>query len=171
MFLYSLGIRVAVPKKPKKGKIGKVYYSVLHIDEDDELEIIKTHYLVIPVSLDVPEQLAFIRTNFLAVIMQYDIKLAGLRVTEFIAGQVIPHRVHIEGVFQELFANSSIENYELLSVVKFAKLLQIPVTDIKACIKDGDSFMDIENWSSYQVEERESIIAATSMFQVGGVEC
>lgn len=49
----------------------------------------KSSYLNIPVALEVPKQLAFIRTNFLAIITQNDIKRAGLRITEAIAKKPI----------------------------------------------------------------------------------
>ncbi|MGD6831416.1 hypothetical protein ACQCT5_04605 [Sutcliffiella halmapala] len=163
--MYSLGVRVSVPQKLKKGAI---YYSVIRSADDGELEIVKTHFLVIPTSLDVPEQLAFIRSNFLAIIMQYNIKLAGLRVTETIAGSPIVYRMHIEGVFQELFANSSVEKYALLTMAHFSRLLQMPIADVKSCIKEKNVFGEIDDWLSYKTEERECIVAATSMFQIGG---
>lgn len=161
--MYSIGIRVAVPKKSKKGRI---YYSVLNAT-GDEIEIVKTNYLVIPAALDVPEQLAYIRTNILSLIMKYDIKLAGLRITESIAGSIINYRFHIEGVLQELFANSSIHKYSLLNMVSFSSLLGIPVADVKACIKEKEIFGEIDDWLSYKIEERECIVAATSMLQMG----
>ncbi|MFJ7680332.1 hypothetical protein ACIQXQ_20095 [Peribacillus sp. NPDC097198] len=166
--MYSLGIRVSVPEKLKKGKI---FYAVVKLDDNSELEIIKSHYLVIPSALEVPEQLAFIRTNFLAIVMQYNIKLAGLRVTETVAKNQIVFRMHIEGVFQELFANSSIEKYDLLNIVKMAGLLEMKREDIKSCIQEKDIFLEIENWLSYKKEERECIIAATSMLQMEVASC
>jgi hypothetical protein len=163
--MYSIGIRVFA----QKDKHGKIYYAIIK-HEKEELEIIRSSYLNIPVALDVPEQLAFVRTNFLAIITQYNIQRAGLRITETIARNPIVYRMNIEGVIQELFANSSIEKYGLVNIAKMSRTLSIPTENIKRYIDKKDTFegFDTEEWESYKTEQRECIITAlTVLFQKG----
>ncbi|PEO54216.1 hypothetical protein [Bacillus wiedmannii] len=162
--MYSIGIRVFA----QKDKPGKIYYAVIKKHEDEELELIKSSYLNIPVALAVPEQLAFIRTNFLALITQYDIKKAGLRITETIARKPLVYRMNIEGVLQELFANSSIEEYGLINIARMSKALSIPMQNIKLYIEKKEILdgFEKEEWESFKTEERECIITAlTVLFQ------
>jgi hypothetical protein len=152
---------------PKKGNKGTIYFAVVNHSEEN-IDILAVNQLNIPISLEVPEQLAFIRTNFLAIINQYDINLAGLRVAEIVAGSPIVFRAHIEGVLQELFANSSIEKYLLLNLTNMARALEEHVTDVKNSIKEkNNNLLGIDEWSSYCVEERECIFSALTMI-VGG---
>ncbi|AKR36843.1 hypothetical protein COA05_14470 [Bacillus thuringiensis] len=162
--MYSIGIRVFA----QKDKPGKIYYAVIKKHEDGELELINSSYLNIPIALAVPEQLAFIRTNFLALITQYNIKKAGLRVTETIARKPLVYRMNIEGVLQELFANSSIEEYGLINIAKMSKALSISMPEIKLYIDKKEIFDGFERkqWESFKTEERECILTAlTVLFQ------
>ncbi|MFC0271450.1 hypothetical protein ACFFIX_08280 [Metabacillus herbersteinensis] len=165
--MHSIGIRVFA----QKDKLGKIYYAVVkEDDEDGTLELVKSSYLNIPVALAVPEQLAFIRTNFLAIITQYDIKRAGLRITEAIAKNPIVYRMNIEGVLQELFANSSIEKYGLINIAKMSSALSEPKGDIKRYIDKEETLegFDKEEWESFKTEERECILTSITMLFQGG---
>jgi hypothetical protein len=157
--LYSIGIRVSVGKKMEKGTI---FFSILKLNQNNEVTIIKNSCLKIPLALDVPEQLAFIRTNFHALITQYDIKLAGLRIVEHTAQSHIILRTHIEGVLQELFANSSVEKYALLNIPKMIGALGMQKDELKGCMQ-GDDLLGIEDWGSMKTEERECVLTATTM--------
>ncbi len=158
--MHSIGVRVKVQKK---GYEGKIYYSVISFDGKGEFKIIKNSFINIPNALDVPEKLAYIRTNFLALIMRYNIELAGLRITESVAGSQIIFRAHIEGVFQELFANSTIKTYSLLNLVHMGSLLGFSKEKVKSSIQHKENILDIDQWNSLKVEERECILASTSM--------
>lgn len=160
--MYSIGIRVSVQQKQP---LGKIYFAIVHLDEDDELEIIRVSYLNIPVAVDVPEKLAFIRTNFWAIVKEFDIQLGALRVTETIASNPLVYRMNIEGVLQELFANSSIEKYKLLNIAKLGSIFGERKEIVKSQIKSGDNFADIEDWDTYKSEERECIMTAIAMIQ------
>lgn len=156
----SLGIRVKVPKKENRGTI---YFAVVDRDENG-LDIKAVNQINIPTALEVPEQLAFIRTNFLAVINQYGISSAGLRVPENIAQKPVIFRTHIEGVLQELFANSSVSDYQLLNLARMSKGLSVHITSIKESIKEKDkNILGIDDWETFSGEERESIFSAITM--------
>lgn len=159
--LHSIGIRVSTRRKESKGKI---FFAISKI-ENQNLSLIRTTNIIIPNSLEVPEQLAYIRTNLLAVIKEYNVKFAGLRVAEGSANTQIPYRKNIEGVIQELFANSEIEAYDLLLINKFARVFSESASEIKSYINGEANFAGIEEeeWKSYPKEIRESILASVSM--------
>lgn len=159
--MHSIGIRVSTKKNESKGKI---FFAVIKI-ENRTLSLIRTSTIVIPTSLDVPEQLAYVRTNLLAIIKQYSIKFAGLRIAEGSASTQIPYRKNIEGVIQELFANSEIEAYELLLINKFARIFSKSNAEIKSVIEGKSDFDNIpkEEWKSHPKEIRESILASLSI--------
>ncbi|UOQ47754.1 hypothetical protein MUN88_17120 [Gracilibacillus caseinilyticus] len=152
--MYSIGIRVLPTKKTPK-----IYYAVVKID-GDEFEVVRNSFLNIPVSIDVPEQLAFIRTNFLAIILEFEVTHAGLRISESIAQTPSVYRMHIEGVIQELFANSSIQKYSVLKIPQMSRLLEDK--HIKDYIEAKKIFAEDNDWKSYKQEERESILASVA---------
>ena len=165
--MHSIGIRVFA----QKDKPGKIYYAIVNSDGDGTLELIKSSFLNIPTALEVPEQLAFIRTNFLAIITQYNIQRAGLRITETIAKNPIVYRMNIEGVLQELFASSSIEKYGLINITKMSSALSEPKDSIKEYIEKKETLegFDKVEWGSFKTEVRECIITAMTMLLRGGV--
>ncbi|WP_153730680.1 hypothetical protein [Sporosarcina obsidiansis] len=150
--MYSIGIRISPSTRSPK-----VYYAVIN-DQEDEFEIIRCSFLNIPLSLEIPEQLAFIRTNLLAIILQYNITHAGLRITETVARTPSVYRMNIEGVVQELFANSTIEKYSVMKIVQMSRLLE--TGDIKKYLEAAESFAGIEKWEEYKLEERECLVVA-----------
>lgn len=150
--MYSIGIRVS-----PNSKSPKLYYAVLK-NEDYEFEITSSSYLNIPLALEFPDQLAYIRTNILSIISQYSITNAGLRVTETTAKSPSTQRMNIEGVVQELFANSTIEKYSVMKIAQMTRLLGD--SDVKSYIDATKIFAEIEDWNSYKLEERECLIVA-----------
>lgn len=159
--LHAIGIRVSAKRKDPQGK---VYFAVIKYD-DTGFNLIKTAYINIPVSFEVPEQLAFIRTNLLAIIREFRIKYAGLRVAEGSANTQISYRKNIEGVIQELFANSNVEAYDLLLINKFSRIFDAKPNEIKNYIEGNKSFADIQEdeWKKYSKEIRECILAGLSV--------
>ncbi|MEK3859401.1 hypothetical protein MHH30_09445 [Bacillus sp. FSL K6-5915] len=95
--MHSIGIRVSTKRKESKGKI---FFAISKI-ENQNFSLIRTTNIIIPNSLEVPEQLAYIRTNLLAVIKEYNVKFAGLRVAE---DQLTP-KYPIGRISKELFKN------------------------------------------------------------------
>ncbi|MGG3925667.1 hypothetical protein ABET51_06670 [Metabacillus fastidiosus] len=165
--MHSIGIRVFA----QKNKPGKIYYAIVNVDEKEGvLELVKSSYLNIPIALEVPEQLAFVRTNFLAIITQYDVRRAGLRITEAIAKNPIVYRMNIEGVLQELFANSFIEKYGLINIARMSSALSERKENIKKYIEKKDILegFDKQEWESFKTEERECILTAMTMLFQGG---
>ncbi|MHC9080399.1 hypothetical protein [Bacillus altitudinis] len=163
--MHSIGIRVSTKKKESKGKI---FFAITEI-ENQNLRLIRTSCIIIPTSLEVPEQLAYIRTNLLALMKEFKIKFAGLRIVEGSANTQIPYRKNIEGVIQELFANSEIKAYDLLLINKFARIFSTSTAEIKSIIEGELDFAGIskEEWKSHPKEIRESILASLSIISWG----
>lgn len=57
-----------------------VYFSIIENDEEnEEFTIIATEKIIVPVSMEVPEQLSFIRSTLFSVIKEYKVSHAGIR--------------------------------------------------------------------------------------------
>lgn len=147
-----------------------VYYSILQSDEVSSITICDTSKIVIPKILDIPNQLAFIRTTLSTIILEYKIDMAGIRLNEPIAQNPSHFRINIEGMIQELFANSSIESYYCGVSSTIASALGVHTKVVKEYHKGTKAFMGISNWNSgYKDEERETIVIAVAALKNGGV--
>lgn len=153
----SIGIRV---------KPDSVIYSIIK-EEGEERKIVLIDKVNIPVALQVPEQLKFIRSTFLDIIFENQVNLACIRVTESTAQKISIERINIEAIIQELIASSSIEKYYIGQISTISAKLGIarenfkPLIDSKA--KDCEFFND---WNEYNKEEKESLLAALSAFNI-----
>ncbi len=147
-----IGIRVT----PKT-----IFFSIVKV-ENENFSIITTEKIIVPVSMDVPDQLSFIRTTLFSVIKEYQVIHAGLRRMEDNArsGRLEPiiKRAYLEGVIQELISNCSIEKYFSGKLSQISCFLKIK--DIKSCVEGDANIYRIEDWNSYAKEERESIVCA-----------
>ena len=135
VFMRSLGIRV---------EPSKVTFVVIDYTEQ-EADILNVEYIKIPAALDIPEQLKYIRNTVLDIIREYEISVAGIKVTEGNADINIA-RASIEGVIQEAFSSSSVEKYFTGRVVSISKRLRIHTDSFKAAIKSNSKFPKINNW-------------------------
>lgn len=140
-----------------------IYFSILNI-EDDSFAIITTEKILVPVSMDVPDQLSFIRTTLFSVIKEYQVRHAGIRRMEDNIQsrklEPIIKRAYFEGVIQELISNCSIERYFSGKLSRISCLLQADIKVVKSCINENVNMYEIEDWDVYTKEERESIMCA-----------
>ena len=97
----SLGIRV----EPKK-----VTFVVIDFTEN-EADIVNVETIKIPLALDFPAKLKYVRNTVLDIIREYNIQVAGIRIAETVSENVNINRLHIEGVIQEAFSSSSVNSY------------------------------------------------------------
>lgn len=148
----SIGIRVS----PKC-----IYYCIIET-KDDIFNILDVSCLNVPRSTDMPFTLSFIRTNLFSIIQEYRITHAGIRIAEQVSRNISVPRMYIEGVIQELLADSNIEQYYAGMIVNIASLIQEDQTTIKDFFEGDEVFAGIEDWKSYKKEERESIVAAVA---------
>ncbi|MCK7589196.1 hypothetical protein M0G43_01280 [Subsaxibacter sp. CAU 1640] len=148
----AIGIRVSP---------NKVYFSVVS-EWEDEVEIKLIDHIVIPKSLETPEQLKFLRSTMSDIINENKVLLACIRITESNARTVNVPRIYMEGVIQELIASSSINKYYVGQISNISAKLGINRADFKPYANNNEVFMDFDFWSEISLEERESIMAAFS---------
>ena len=128
----------------------------------EEFEIKLIDKVVNPKSLDLPEQLKFIRNTFCDIINENKIEVACIRITESNARQINTSRMYMEGVIQELIASSTIENYYVGQISNISASLGIDRSDFKPFVQGQSTFLDMDIWKDLSKEERESVMASVS---------
>lgn len=151
----SIGIRV---------KPDCIIYSIIK-ENDGNKEVILIDKVNVPVALEVPEQLKFIRSTFLDIIYENKVNRACIRITESMALKPSIERINIEAVIQELIASSTVEKYFVGQISNISAKLGMARENFKKIIesKECDS---IEEWSNFNKEEKESLLAALSAFNI-----
>lgn len=152
----SIGIRVT----PKN-----IFYAIIK-ETPDTVEIVLIDRLVIPNALILPEQLKFIRNTFLDIIVEFDVNLACIRVTEISAQQTNNFRIGIEAVIQELFASSPIEHYFSGQISNISAKLSFTRDLFKSYANGTISYRDLNDWSKYNLESREALLSAFSALKL-----
>lgn len=151
----TIGIR-ATPKK--------IFFSIINFSESSYS--ISNQELIIPVSFDVPQKLKYVRKTMLDIFNEYEIVLAGIRITEPIATPD-NFRVMLEGVIQELIASSKVENYFAGAKISIGSKLGLPNDgSISDFIENGKVFRDIADWNSYSIEYKEAILIAFAVTNI-----
>lgn len=155
-----VGIRV----KPKE-----IYFAIIESNGDD-VEIKTIEKIIIPISMDIPDQLSYIRTTLFSIINEYNVKNAGIRRMEDNSPskrlEPIIRRAYFEGVIQELISNCIIEKYFSGKISKLGSLLGYKPTDIKSCIDGNNNLFCIDEWETYKSEERESVLCALASSRI-----
>lgn len=143
----------------------EINYSIVK-DDSDGIEIIQIDKVVIPKSLELPEQLKFIRNTFLDIINENEANVACIRITEAKAKKKNSSRMYIEGVIQELIASSTIEKYYIGQISNISAKLEIERTAFKPFVDGKNIFLEIKNWEKFSKEARESILSAISSLKL-----
>ena len=152
-----IGIRVT----PKT-----VYFSVIELTGDNKYHVLTVDQVNTPKSMDNPDRLSFLRTTFLSIIYEYNIKNACIRKIENIAKNINIDRANIEGVIQELISNCIVEKYASVDIQGLSKILKIRSSEVNTYLMGNSNIESIDNWKKYNKMERESIlssIAASSL--------
>jgi Holliday junction resolvasome RuvABC endonuclease subunit len=131
-------------------------------EQENNIEIVLVDKIIVPKSLETPEQLKFLRSTLRDIINENDVKYACIRITESNARQVNIPRIYLEGVAQELIASSTVEKYYIGQISSISAKLGIDRAEFKPYISGQNLFMEMEIWSDISLEERESIMAAVS---------
>lgn len=115
----SIGFRVSP---------NEIYYAILENTEDG-YKFVSISNLKIPVSIDEPGKLSFIRNTVSTILTQYNILYAGIKLIEGNArgsiNNALIFRFNVEGVLMELFSNSSIQKYFLGITSNIASVLEV----------------------------------------------
>ncbi len=151
--LRTIGIRVS----PRV-----VFFTIAEKEENENINILTVDGVNVPKALDIPKQLTFIRTTFISILGEYGVEKAGIRIHEGNSQNISDERLNMEGVIQELLANSTVEKYFRSKMNTLAKHFGTKVAYVKASLDGKESLegYDIEGWASYKKEEKETILTA-----------
>ena len=153
----AIGIRVT----PKV-----VFYAVVETSAQTEIELLTVGSLPVPVALELPDRLSFVRTTLLDIIAEFEAVRAGIRLIEHTAQRIPIERVNLEGVIQELLSSSEVQGYFAGAIARIAGLLgEADRTRIKQYF-EGEDFMGVEDWQKRATEEREAIVTAVAALRV-----
>lgn len=131
-----LGIRV----EPKQ-----VRFVVIQFHEK-ECEIINNELIKIPVALDVPERLKYVRNCVLDILREYLVKFAGIRVSESNAPKLNVPRLHMEGVIQEAFSSSEVKQYFTGRKQSISSKLGMTTQELTEIINGKAEYNELKNW-------------------------
>lgn len=154
----SIGIRVTP---------NEIYYSIVNL-KDSGYEIITISCLKIPKALDVPCKLSYIRNILNTLIKQYGINKAGVKLIEGNARNRINastfFRLNVEGVIQEVFANSSIEKYLLGIAPNISAILEVEPKPVKDIAEDlgVDETIVTDEGKKLNDNNKESLVVAVA---------
>ena len=112
-----------------------------------------------------PEQLKFIRSTFLDIIYENNVNRACIRTTESMALKPSIERINIEAVIQELIASSTVEKYFVGQISNISARLGMARENFKKII-DSKECDFIEDWHSFNKEEKESLLASFSALNI-----
>lgn len=150
----------------------EIYYSIL-ANVEEEYEIISISKLKIPVSIDLPSQLSYIRNTISTIISQYQICYAGIKLIEGNARTSVNNslifRFNLEGVLMELFSNSTIRNYFLGVASNISSVLKVKKGTAQEMLAE---MIDIDNYKTddnkkVSAEYKEAVIVALAAMEVG----
>jgi hypothetical protein len=145
----SIGIRV---------KPDCVIYSIIR-ENDNDNEVLIVDKVNVPVALEIPEQLKFIRCT------ENQVNKACIRIAETTAQKISIERVNIEAIIQELFASSSIEKYYIGQISNISAKLGMARENFKKII-DSKECDFIKDWNNFNKEEKESLLASLSALNI-----
>lgn len=143
----TLGVRVAP----------KVASFIVYCSKEKELKC--ADVINIPQTLNIPEQLKYIRNNILDILREYDVSLAAIRVCEANSRNPSIERLYIEGVVQEAFSSSNIMDYHILRKQGIYRRLGLTPKEYDNAINGNLPVMGI-NTADYDVATNEAILSA-----------
>ena len=153
--MVGIGIRVYSNKK--------VYYSIIEETEDSR-NYLSTSFFVIPLAMNAPERLNYVRNTIIDIINEYGVTTALVRVRERLnnINKLAVERFYIEGVLLEAIAGSKVTKYKLGEISSITSLLGIERTNFKKLVDNKmkwDSLPEIMDWTKLEKEEREAILS------------
>lgn len=160
--MIGIGIRVLSNKR--------VYYSI--IEETEDGYIYSTiSFFVVPLAMNEPERLNYIRNTIIDIINEYNVTTALVRVRERLnnINNLALKRFYIEGVLLEAIAGSKVTKYKLGKISSITSLLGIDRANFK---KLSNNEMQWENlpetldWAELGLEEREAILSCLASLKL-----
>ncbi len=121
--------------------------------------VINIDWIISPKAFEMPEALKYVRGHILDVLREYDVKRAGVRITEPNSQRMSIERIQLEGVILETFASSSLDQFFFGQISTIAGRLGIPRANIKPMI-ERDDHPEIEGWDKLHTHHREALLCA-----------
>jgi len=151
----GIGLRVYSNKK--------IFYTIIE-ETDTNYDFLTVDHINVPLAMNEPERLNYIRNTIIDIIAEYDINNALVRVKEslFNVSKRDIERFYIEGVLLESLAGSTVSKYKLGQIATITSLIGIERKNFKKFADNELAFENIPDnidWSTISKEERESIMA------------
>jgi hypothetical protein len=139
----------------------EIFYTISE-NVNRTINLIAIDSLIVPIALEMPEKLKFVRNTFIDILEEYQVTNACIRITESNAQSQSIERINLEAIIQELIASSTIEKYYIGQISNISKKLNIPRENFKRLISNELDFEQIENWRSFSNYQKESILSSIS---------
>lgn len=150
----------------------EIYYAIV-VNKEENYEFDSISSLKIPLAIDEPKKLSFIRNTVSTILLQYNIQFAGIKLIEGNARAAINNglifRFNVEGVLKELLSNSTTKNCLLGLTTNIAAILEIEkaksvemldlILDTEGIITDSDK--------KITAEHKEAILVALAALEDG----
>jgi hypothetical protein len=156
--LTAVGLRVYSNKQ--------VFYSIVQLTPDQTLVYRDIATIYVPLALDGPERLNFVRNTVLDVMLEYNVRHAAIRLQEHTRQSLTSlaiDRFNLEGVLQESLASCSVEKFVAGQIATLSRYAGIERADFKKLATGEKKFEQYEwerPWSKLILEERESVLAS-----------
>jgi Holliday junction resolvasome RuvABC endonuclease subunit len=147
-----------------------IFYTIIE-ETETEFNYISISNLKIPLALNEPERLNYVRNTLLDIISEYKIDTALIRVKESVSNVtgLSIQRFYVEGVILETLAAANISKYKLGKIATITSLLSIETSKFKEYADNEITFellpSDLD-WSKLTLEERESILSCHASLKI-----
>ncbi|WP_433925069.1 hypothetical protein ACN06F_09220 [Vreelandella sp. 21] len=140
----------------------KIYITIL----DTELkEVINLEAINVPLSLDMPGQLKYIRNTTLDIIREYNVEKAGIRLAEGNSQTIKIERIYTEAVIQEAFSSSPVESYFTGRKKSISSRLGITTKQFDSYVRGQEGCDLVEGWPAKgNAAKKESILVALGAY-------
>lgn len=150
----------------------EIYYSIIE-NKEDTYEFISISSLKIPVAIEEPQKLSFIRNTISTMLLQYKIEFAGIKLIEGNARSSINNglifRFNIEGVLKELLSNGQTKNCFLGLATNISSVLSVdkskPVEMLDMIINTDDLATDSDK--KVTSDYKEAMLVAIAALEDG----
>lgn len=144
----------------------EIYYAIAEDNGSKESISVSLDSIVVPGALPLPRRLSYIRTVLQSIITEQSVTIAGLRLAEIVAKPNL-ERVYIEGVIQEFFENSTIEQYETHRIQTLAYRFKQKPQMLKDWINNNQIPDWYDGWSNLNKGKRESLLVVKALLMKG----
>ncbi|MGN0156354.1 MAG: hypothetical protein ACI39N_03815 [Lachnospiraceae bacterium] len=150
----------------------EVFYAIIE-NKEEAYEFISISSLKIPVAIDEPQKLSFIRNTISTMLLQYKIDYAGIKLIEGNARSAINNslifRFNIEGVLKELLSNGQAKNCFLGLASNISAVLEIekakPVEMLEKFVNTEEYMTDYDK--KITIEHKEAMLVALAALEEG----